>query len=61
MRNRKQHRKGKKASQKMAELSAIAEGIIKRDLCSACHGGLTKIDFEAGYCTQCGTKLKGNN
>jgi hypothetical protein len=61
---RKQHRRGKKASRKLANFEAISESqeiILFKEgpiiLCSGCQAEITETDYDTGKCTQCGTKL----
>lgn len=55
MKNQKQHRRGKKISRKLANLGAISQDT--KDLCLECCAELTQTDYDAEYCTQCGTKI----
>jgi predicted amidophosphoribosyltransferase len=55
VRNPKQHRKGRRISRKLANLTAISEHIDS--MCSGCMSELTEADLEAGQCTQCGTPI----
>jgi uncharacterized CHY-type Zn-finger protein len=64
MSKRKQHRKGRKTSRKIANLEAISEYqdvvLFKEGpviLCSGCSAEITSADYEAGKCTQCGTEI----
>ena len=67
MRNQKQHRRGRKTSRKLANLEAISQAVedmvlFKEGpmiLCSGCEAEITSADYEAGECTQCGTKIGG--
>lgn len=51
----KQHRKGRRISQKIAHAQAISQEL--KELCLECCAELTKTDFDSGYCTQCGTEI----
>ena len=63
----KQQRKGKKISQKLANLEAISQSAEDLEislfregpiiLCSGCESEITSADYEAGKCTQCGTPV----
>lgn len=57
-RPRKQHRKGRRISRKLANFEAISE-YKDREMCSGqgCFAELTEADYEAGECTQCHTPI----
>lgn len=63
--NKKQHRKGRKKFQKLANLEAISQAVnemvLFREgpiiLCFGCQAEITSADYEAGKCTQCGTEI----
>jgi hypothetical protein len=64
-RPRKQHRKGRKASRRLANLEAISQimaedFVIFRDgpiiLCSGCNHQITPIEYDTGEC-HCGVKI----
>ena len=66
--SRKQHRRGRKTSRKLANLEAISQAIENMEitlfregpivLCLGCEAELTSADYEAGECAQCQTKIR---
>lgn len=61
---RKQHRKGTRATQREAQIEAIAQSTefhLFREgpiiLCSGCQSEITETDYEVGKCTQCGRSI----
>lgn len=66
-RPRKQHRKGRRISRKLANFEAISFAIENmdtsfpdgpKDFCLGCEAELTSADYEAEECTQCHTKIR---
>lgn len=55
MPNKKQRRRGKKISRKIANLGAISQEV--RELCPSCMAEITSADYEGGKCSQCQFKI----